>query len=115
MSERKAGELNGGDEEMRFEDEASIAISGTDRHWADDPYWTDALDRYYASCQNGRRSFTIDMVGLERLLINGDGPAYKLMDAMESVHRLEGMDGCRGAPRLVLALLQLLDERSGKR
>lgn len=30
------------------------------------------------------------------------------MDAMRSVYELEGDQGCRGAPRLILALLSIL-------
>jgi hypothetical protein len=37
-------------------------------------------------------------------------PAYRLMEAMCSVKEHEGMEGYRWAPRLVLALLQLLSE-----
>jgi hypothetical protein len=33
------------------------------------------------------------------------------MEAMLSVHEHEGMDGYRGAPRIVLALLQILSEQ----
>jgi len=39
----------------------------------------------------------------------GDSPAYRLMEAMVSVKEHEGMDNYRGAPRLVLALLERLD------
>jgi hypothetical protein len=42
----------------------------------------------------------------------GDSPVYRLMEAMVSVKECEGMDGYRGAPHLVLALLERLDEIS---
>jgi len=44
----------------------------------------------------------------------GDSPAYRLMEAMVSVKEHEGWEGYRGAPRLVLALLERLDEISKK-
>jgi hypothetical protein len=81
-----------------------------DRHWADDPYWTEALDRY-ARQRPRRRKLTIDIQQMEAVIYRGDiSPAYRMMDAMCSVREQEGDEGYRGAPRLVLALLQLLSE-----
>jgi hypothetical protein len=80
------------------------------RHWAEDPYWTEALDRYVRR-RSRRRKLTIDINQMEAVIYQGDvSPAYRLMDAMCSVREQEGDEGYRGAPRLVLALLQLLSE-----
>lgn len=76
--------------------------------WADDPYWTEALDGFYADRDTGTKTITLDINAVEEAIVNGDGPAYRLMRAMASVIEHEGMDGCRGAPRLTLALLQIL-------
>lgn len=78
--------------------------------WADDPYWVDALDRFVAMRDAGAKTITIDINAVEEAIFNGDGPAYRLLYAMESVMKLEGEDGFRGAPRLTLALLQILKE-----
>ena len=83
--------------------------NGRHQHWANDPYWVEALDRYVHS-RDGRPEITIDIKRLETVIYNADGPAYRLMDAICSVREQEAMDGYRGAPRLVLALLQLLTE-----
>ena len=56
--------------------------------------------------------FIIDIKKLSSVIFDGDGPAYKLMDAMVSVKEREGMDGFRGAPRILLALLVRLEELS---
>jgi hypothetical protein len=80
------------------------------RYWADDPYWTEALDRYVRR-RKRRRKVTIDINRMEAVIYRGDvSPAYRLMDAMCSVREHEGDEGYRGAPRLVLALIQLLSE-----
>jgi hypothetical protein len=80
------------------------------QHWADDPYWTEALDSYIVR-RNRRRKISIDIRSLEAVIYRGDiSPAYRLMEAMCSVRDQEGDEGYRGAPRLVLALLQLLSE-----
>lgn len=80
------------------------------RHWANDPYWTESLDRYVRR-RKRRRKITIDIDRMEAFIYRGDiSPAYRLMDAMCSVRECEGGEGYRGAPRLVLALLQLLSE-----
>ena len=80
-------------------------------HWASDQYWIRALDAYHELRNDGQDSIHIDLRTLEESLFNGDGPAYKLMDAMCSVKELEGHEGFRGAPRLVLALLSILNEQ----
>jgi hypothetical protein len=82
-------------------------------HWSEDPYWTNALERYYAARDSGETKIEIDFAALEASIFNGEGPAYRLMHAMCSVHALEGMDGYRGAPRLVLALLAILGANGG--
>lgn len=80
-------------------------------HWSSDPYWTEALDSYYELRDSGVESITLDIRALEEQLLNGDGPAYKLMNAMCSVKEQEGYDGFRGAPRLVLALIAMLNNQ----
>lgn len=81
-------------------------------HWAGQGYWTDALDAISEAVQDGGRTVTIDVKRIERALSDGDGPAYRLLDAMKSVAEHEGLDGYKGAPRLVLALLWKLQEIS---
>ena len=78
------------------------------QYWADDPYWTNALESLVEFRQNGGRCVTIDLDKIDATLFNGDGPAYRLLEAMQSVLEREGVDGYRGAPRLVLALLWTL-------
>lgn len=80
----------------------------TSYHWADDPYWVDALNGFIADRDAGTKTITLDINAVEEAIFGGESPAYKLMDAMGSVIQHEGMDGCRGAPRLTLALLQIL-------
>jgi hypothetical protein len=80
-------------------------------HWSSDNYWTDGLDTYYRIRDSGETSFNIDIHALEKYIFNGDSPAYRMVEAMYSVKELEGEDGNRGAPRLVLALLALLNEQ----
>lgn len=79
-------------------------------HWSEDPYWVGAAERFYKHREDGARQLVIDLDAINDTLYNGDGPAYRLLEAMLSVHQHEGMDGFRGAPRLVLALLQILSE-----
>jgi hypothetical protein len=81
-------------------------------HWAEDRYWTDALERYYAARERGETAIELDLAEIERVTFDGDGPAYRLMKAMSSVLQHEGEDGYRGAPRLVLATLMRLAEQS---
>lgn len=80
-------------------------------HWSENHYWTDALDRYYQLRATGQKQIAIDLDEVERTIFDGDGPAYRLLTAMQSVAEHEGQDGLRGAPRLVLALLAALKER----
>ncbi|MBB4620118.1 hypothetical protein [Sphingomonas abaci] len=82
----------------------------TTPYWAEDPYWVEALERFVQAREAGTQIITIDLNAIEESLFNGDGPAYRLMEAMASVQEHEGYDGYRGAPRLVLALLQHLKE-----
>jgi hypothetical protein len=84
----------------------------TTKHWAEDPYWTDALSEFVRLRDSGDTSWTLDIRRIEEAAFSGDSPAYRLMDAMISVKEHEGMDGCRGAPRLLLALLVRLKEIS---
>ncbi|OUL88455.1 hypothetical protein CA602_11405 [Paraburkholderia hospita] len=84
-------------------------------HRANDPFWTEALDRYLKLRECGTRELTIDLNRLENLIFDGDGPAYKAMDAMVSVREHEGYEGFRGAPRIVCALLELLAHPRGNR
>lgn len=84
------------------------------RHWSEKSLWTNALDRYYARRDSGSRVFEIDMAMVEELLFSADTPAYDFMEAMTSVKTLESWDGYRGAPRLILALIELLHERTNR-
>jgi hypothetical protein len=84
----------------------------TNYHWANDPYWTEALDKYCELKGKGKKQFVIDLEMLSEVVYDGDGPAYKLMDAMVSVNALEGEDGHRGASRVLLAMLVRLEELS---
>jgi len=81
-------------------------------HWSHDPYWTDALESFYRLRDEGKTRLSLDLPAIEEAAFDGDGPAYKLMDAMESVRTQEGMEGCRGAGRVLLALLVRLHELS---
>jgi hypothetical protein len=84
----------------------------TKYHWANDPYWTEALDKYGELKDKGKKKFVIDLEKLSEVVYDGDGPAYKLMEAMVSVNALEGEDGHRGASRVLLALMMRLEELS---
>jgi hypothetical protein len=81
-------------------------------HWAEDRYWTDALERYYAARERGHTKIELDLTDIESVVFDGDGPAYRLMQAMASVLEHESWDGYRGAPRLVIATLMRLAEQS---
>lgn len=82
------------------------------KHWSEDVYWIDALDRLCQLRDKGQTELTLDLTRIEEFAFRQDGPAYKLMDAMCSVRDHEGMDGFRGAPRIMLALLVRLEELS---
>lgn len=81
------------------------------RHWSSDTYWTDALNKYKNIRVSGESILKIDLHTLNEMIFDGDSPAYKMIEAMCSVKEHEGWDGYRGAPRLVLALLALLNEQ----
>ena len=81
-------------------------------YWANDPYWTEALDKYCELKDKGKRQIVIDLEKLTQVVYDGDGPAYKLLDAMASVNALEGEDGHKGASRVLLAMLVRLEELS---
>lgn len=85
------------------------------RHWSDDPYWNEALDRYAAKRQR-RRKIVINLEAVEETIFSGDGPAYRLMEVMNELKadEDEALSGYRGAPRLVQALLQILSELPNK-
>lgn len=82
------------------------------RHWSDDPYWTEAAERFYELRTMGKKHLVVDLDAIEATLFDADGPAYRALEAMLSVHEHESMDGFRGVPRVVLALLQILSEQN---
>ncbi|MDF3887659.1 hypothetical protein [Cupriavidus basilensis] len=82
------------------------------RHWSEDPHWANGLDRYHCARASGAKQIVINLDPIEEMLFDGDRPAYRALDAMASVRELEGYDGFRGAPRVVLALLQKQSEQS---
>jgi hypothetical protein len=82
-------------------------------HWSNDPYWTEALDKFFKlRDKKGKTSFELDLAAISEGAYDENSPAYKLMDAMASVKEQEGMEGFRGAPRIMLALLVRLEEIS---
>ncbi len=87
----------------------------TTPHWSKDPYWTEALDGLHLLQEGGEKTIILDLEAIESVAFREDGPAYKLMDAMVSVKEVEGWDGFRGAPRVMLALLFRLRELSLRR
>jgi hypothetical protein len=92
---------------------ASLRLTeGENYHWANDSYWIEALNRYSELKEKGKKQFVIDLDKLSEVVYDGDGPAYKLMDAMVSVNEQEGMEGFRGASRVLLAMLVRLEELS---
>lgn len=82
------------------------------RHSSENEFWVSALARYEAAREAGMRQVVIDLDKLDAVIFDGDGPAYRLLEAMLSVREHEGWDGCRGAPRVLLALLYILGELS---
>ena len=82
------------------------------QYWANEAYWIDALAAYQAHREAGCKHVTIDLEAVEKVVFDGDGPAYRLLYAMESVIKHEGEEGFRGAPRLLLATLLCLHEIS---
>lgn len=81
-------------------------------HWSSDRYWTKPLERFYALRDQGENKLALDLAAILEVVYNGEGPAYKLMEAMLSVREHEALDGFRGAPRVMLALLIRLAELS---
>lgn len=81
-------------------------------YWANDPYWTDALTKNFEFRDKGQKQIVLDREKLSDVAFESDGPAYKLMEAMVSVWEREGMEGFRGAPRVLLAMLVRLEELS---
>lgn len=81
------------------------------RHWAQDPYWIDALDRYHAFREAGGSHLVLDLDAVHAMIFNGDSPAYRAIEAFASVEEHEGWEGVRGAPRVLLAILQILSEQ----
>lgn len=77
-------------------------------HWSENRYWTDALDDYYKKRDSTDTKIIIDLKTVTEAAFSGDSPAYKLLDAMQSVWEQEGYDGFRGAPRVMFALLMRL-------
>ena len=64
-------------------------------HWAEDHYWTEALERYNAARQRGETTIALDLSAIEKVAFDGDGPVYRLMEAMSSVQECEGEDDYR--------------------
>lgn len=79
-------------------------------HWSEERYWLDGLDKYQEWIAAGQQGVMLDVSAIQAQIYEGDGPAYKLLNAMLSVDHHEGMEGFKGAPRLVLALLAQLAE-----
>ena len=76
--------------------------------WTQDPYWqigTELLEEL----REKEEKIVIDLSDLEKYVYDGDGPAYKLMEAMAEIRDTEGDSGFRGAPRVLLALLANLN------
>jgi hypothetical protein len=59
-------------------------------HWPQDPYWTEALDRFRALRESGAKKLTIELDAFLETLFNDDGPAYQAFEAMRSVQEHEG-------------------------
>jgi hypothetical protein len=51
----------------------------SNRHWSEDRYWTDALDRYAQRVAQGESRIVLDLAAIAAAAFNVDGPAYKLM------------------------------------
>lgn len=79
-------------------------------HWSEDPYWQEASEIWQRISQSQQKTVEIDLEALQEVVFNGTGPAYRLMEAMVNIHETEGMEGFRGAPRVLLALLAKLSE-----
>lgn len=79
-------------------------------HWSDDRFWLDALDEFYRRNESADFNISIDMKQFQKSVYSSDGPAYKLLEGMCSVKEHEGSEGYKGAPRLLLGLLTILDK-----
>ena len=76
--------------------------------WTQDPYWQSGTERL-EDLREKEEKIVIDLSILEKCIYDGDGPAYKLMEAMAGIRDTEGDSGFRGAPRVLLALLANLN------
>lgn len=88
---------------------ASESLEGV-QHWGSEPYWTEAftlLDKL-----EHKRQISLDLQAIRKDIYSGESIAYQLVDAMVSVKKLEGWEGFRGAPRLLLLTLAHLEELS---
>ncbi|RFD18704.1 hypothetical protein DY926_15100 [Komagataeibacter melaceti] len=90
----------------------SDSDEGRTKSWTEDPYFTDALYALRDKREHGLRFLTIDLDAIGEVMSNGDGPAYRLLDAMVDIQETEGYHGKRGAPRVLLATLLRLAEIS---
>lgn len=90
-----------------------IELNMNPPHWSEDRYWLDGQDKYQQCFESNQRFFSLDVKAIQDCIYQGDGPAYKLLEAMLSVDYHEGMEGYKGAPRIVLALLAQLAELGG--
>lgn len=80
------------------------------RYWADDPYWREAAEAFVNARSRGVRRVSIDLDALEEVMYRGDGPAYRLLEAMLSIQEREAFDGFRGAPRVLAGLVMRLSQ-----
>ena len=76
--------------------------------WTQDPYWQRGT-KLLEELREKEEKIVIDLSDLEKYVYDGDGPAYKLMEAMAEIRDTEGDSGFRGAPRVLLALLANLN------
>lgn len=82
------------------------------KDWSSDPYFVDALNKYATLRKAGLKTVELDLDAIESVISNGDGPAYRLFDAMIKIQETEGDEGYRGVPRVLLAVIQHLSELS---
>lgn len=85
------------------------------KHWSEDQYWRDAERRFSDLRRDGLSKLVLDLDAIEEEIFSEGSPAYRAMDALVSVSQSEGLDGHKGAPRLVLALSLLLSEMDKRR
>ena len=79
-------------------------------HWGSQRYWKDAFELLQKIDE--KRLISLDLHAIKARVSHGEWIAYRLMDAMCSVKQHEGMDGYKGAPRLLLRTLALLENYS---